>query len=435
MKRTVSLFLAFVLLCCLIGCTKQEVSSPPSSDPSPSVSAGQSSSTGSSSKEESSKNDSSSGTQDPKPENPDEETPPPDSIHSIHYCYEKLNDLQKGYYDKLYEAVNKMETSWIVLGTAEETYRIDIAVVRTAMANDHPEIFWLPSYYAVALGNAEDGSKTAMMYFTAEKNGSPSYLMTRGEKERMVRELESEIKKITSAVTSKDPYEIELELHDMLCKKAEYSDDKNDPMIYSAYGAIVNSKALCEGYSKAMQLLLSRFGITAVSLTGTVKGEGHMWNAVLLDGEWYHLDSTWNDTSSVEISHEFFNLSDSQLGTERIFSKDYTLLREEELVEVQVPFNINRPVCTGTRNNYFVRTGFALTEENAADLPGYLVLRPESVVEVGVTKEFGESIYANAQRFLSEINNSLQKDFSESGFKVEKIVFSDRVIWLYKKEI
>ncbi len=432
MKRIAVLLLAFVMLCSFVGCGGQEASSPSPSKPKPPVIIPNSSS--SSSGENSSEN-SSSDSSSLDTESQDTENNKPQSIHHTHYCYSKLNDLQKGYYEKLYEAVNKMEASWIVLGVAEETYKFDIAVVRTALVYDHPEIFWLPSYYAMALGKSQDGEKTAMMYFTNEINGSPGYIMSRSEKEKKVRELDGEIAKMTSAVTAVDPYEIELELHDMLCQRTEYSDDKNDPMIYSVYGAIVNGKALCEGYSKAMQLLLSRFGITCLALTGVAKGEGHMWNAVLLDGEWYHLDATWNDTSGEEISHEYFNITDKQIVTHHTFSKEYIALTEKELTETQVSFNIGRPVCKGTINNFFARTGFTLTEDNTEDLLGYMTFLPGQTVEVGVSPELRDKLYSSAEQFLGELNLKLQRDYPQANFIVRSASFSGWVIRLYKTEV
>ena len=63
---------------------------------------------------------------------------------------------------------------------------------------------------------------------------------------------EGKVKDGSSPVTASGHYEIELQLHDLLCGEAEYNDDADDPAIYTAYGALVNKKALCEGYSRAM---------------------------------------------------------------------------------------------------------------------------------------------------------------------------------------
>ena len=196
-----------------------------------------------------------------------------------------------------------MFTSWVVLGELSENYVKDISVVRHALVADHPEVFWLPPYYITATGKDDNGNPAALMMFSSSADVSPAFLVKRSEKSVMEEELKKAVSDIASQVTATDPFEIELQLHDLLCKRVEYSTNQADPMIYSAYGALVNGKALCEGYSRAMQLLLHHFKIPCTTVTGVAEGEGHMWNQVSIGSKWYNLDVTWNDTSKDFISH------------------------------------------------------------------------------------------------------------------------------------
>ncbi|WP_179136188.1 stalk domain-containing protein [Paenibacillus sp. 32352] len=68
---------------------------------------------------------------------------------------------------------------------------------------------------------------------------------------------------------------------------------------YTPEGALIKGVAVCQGYAEAMKLLLDKAGIENKIIIGEANGpkgwEGHAWNLVKLNGEYYHVDSTWND--------------------------------------------------------------------------------------------------------------------------------------------
>lgn len=62
---------------------------------------------------------------------------------------------------------------------------------------------------------------------------------------------------------------------------------------YTAYGALVDGVAVCEGYAKAYKYLLEQVDIPAFLCTSL--DINHMWNIVNVNGEYYHVDVTWDD--------------------------------------------------------------------------------------------------------------------------------------------
>ena len=90
-------------------------------------------------------------------------------------------------------------------------------------------------------------------------------------------------------------------LHDYLVLNCEYDivNYQNDTIpaaSYTATGALVNHIAVCAGYARAYQALLTEAGISSYYVTGTTASNGaHAWNIVQIDGEWYHVDTTWDD--------------------------------------------------------------------------------------------------------------------------------------------
>lgn len=87
-------------------------------------------------------------------------------------------------------------------------------------------------------------------------------------------------------------------INNYLCRKIEY--DLDAPQRGNIIGALVYGKCVCEGYAQAFSYLAKKADISAVCIPGyaTSDGEtqGHMWNAVNIDGALYAIDSTWNDT-------------------------------------------------------------------------------------------------------------------------------------------
>lgn len=67
------------------------------------------------------------------------------------------------------------------------------------------------------------------------------------------------------------------------------------PNAFTAYGCLIEGKAVCEGYTNAVQLLCEAMEIPSIKVTGSVENGNHIWNAVYLDHKWWMLDTTFND--------------------------------------------------------------------------------------------------------------------------------------------
>ena len=67
----------------------------------------------------------------------------------------------------------------------------------------------------------------------------------------------------------------------------------------------------------SIKTLLNRAGIDCSIVIGTSKGGGHAWNIVRIDGEYYHLDTTYNDpvfsNGDRMLVYHYFNLTDRKL--------------------------------------------------------------------------------------------------------------------------
>ncbi len=74
----------------------------------------------------------------------------------------------------------------------------------------------------------------------------------------------------------------------------EYEDDFEDNNSHRAIGPLIEGKGICGGYSDAMSLFLYKMDIPNYRISN----EMHIWNYLKLDGEWLHLDLTWNNPTT-----------------------------------------------------------------------------------------------------------------------------------------
>lgn len=81
-------------------------------------------------------------------------------------------------------------------------------------------------------------------------------------------------------------------IHDYIDRINYYKLDESNGFIHTAVGPLYYGYSVCDGYAKAMNLLLHEVGIEA----DKVSNQGHAWSLVKIDGEYYHVDATWDDT-------------------------------------------------------------------------------------------------------------------------------------------
>jgi len=123
-------------------------------------------------------------------------------------------------------------------------------------------------------------------------------------------------------------YERELALHDRMIAWAEYdpgaltSGPIGEPMPDNdnPYGFLTGRKGICLGYASTFQLMMDLSGIECTTVHGTSHAgtADHAWNLVKLDGEWYAVDTTWDDpVASFQVpestAHMYFNVTDDFL--------------------------------------------------------------------------------------------------------------------------
>lgn len=205
-----------------------------------------------------------------------------------------------GAYNALFKAVTQFEKE-----VDMRPYHINESTLYDIMYNvSHDSYFYDPN------GDA----RTASAYIkTRETNGEIadvgiafSYSYAASTYERQLKKYQQLRDKISDIIDETikpgmSDYDKAKALHDYLCNTTDYDhrvDNGNMPFqSYTAYGALLNQYAVCSGYGYAYELLLQEVGIPVEYVSGKAKGMNHGWNIVQIDGEWYHVDATWDTPS------------------------------------------------------------------------------------------------------------------------------------------
>lgn len=247
------------------------------------------------------------------------------------YGRSQLDGLQRELYDDLYSAVSRAEDS------IQVDSRITVEELETVYRyyfSDSPEHFWVDGYSYVT-GPGGRVQKVLLRY-----------IGTREEIARMDGELEQRVEELTAqGAALPGDFEKSVWVSDELARWVRYDTDLSGKSPYTAYGALVDGRAVCQGYAKAAQLLYQRLGYPCLYVRGESRGERHGWVMVKLGESYYHVDPTWNDLymegmgeDEVILNHSYQNITTAAI------SRDHQISGEE---------NYPLPPADSTEMNYY----------------------------------------------------------------------------------
>ena len=99
-------------------------------------------------------------------------------------------------------------------------------------------------------------------------------------------------------VNSMDSYSKIKTIYNWICQNVsyDYAHVGNTEYLkqFSAYGALIEGTAVCQGYAVLLYRLLLESGVDVRVIPGTGNSALHAWNIVELNGVYYNVDSTWD---------------------------------------------------------------------------------------------------------------------------------------------
>ena len=175
-----------------------------------------------------------------------------------------------------------------------------------AYTYDNPEIFYLsPNKMYLNIETTTIGSNVTYNVFINNGNENNYFIdefTSQGQVESAINQIEQTKNQILQN-RSENTYDNIKMVHDYLVESIEYDTTISQSNIYNVYGALVNGRAVCEGYARSFKYLMDELGIPCTLVIGTGTNsqgetENHAWNYVQLNGNWYAIDCTWDDPVS-----------------------------------------------------------------------------------------------------------------------------------------
>lgn len=252
-------------------------------------------------------------------------------------------------YDQIVAGVDEGQSQISVYDSANTLGAEELGVVWSAYTRDHTEHFWIAGGYRYS--HYSTGEIVSLL---------PNYSMS-GETltDAKTAFLQAADAMLDGVANNMSEYEKELYLHDKLAEHVTYIDGTN---AHNAYGALVEGKAVCDGYAEALQYLLQRAGIQSFIAIGasvnpsTGTSEGHAWNLVRIEGAYYHTDLTWDDQGE-DLFHAYFNQTDAVIKEDHVITETAYAL----------------PVCDAVDAQYFTGKEEQLTSYTAETVGSLLI--------------------------------------------------------------
>ncbi len=273
------------------------------------------------------------------------ETPvTPDTHHTplskeSYYQYSTLSATDKKVYNDICTAIEATQNV-IHLSKYNINYNKTWAIYEKVIA-DNPQYFWVSKFIQYTHWNENGNDKIIDLFLfytdgeTTDDLGSNDKLTSVASRDKITGQINAvnqRVEAILSTIPS-DYTDVEKErlIHDAVLSQISYDHSAvgqplsrvNYSRVYDIFGALVNGKAVCEGYSRLFQYLCYQAGINSTIVNGTSEGQAHAWNAVKLEGDWYHIDTTWDDGSTSAIPlYDYFNLTTEEISLSHVIDND-----------------------------------------------------------------------------------------------------------------
>lgn len=306
------------------------------------------------------------------------------------YYFGLLTEEEKRGYRELLDGVRKRKEKFYL------TISGDGAVNRVyhAVLKDHPEIFWIH--------NRKQVYKT--VYASGEYcQFAPEYSYSEAEVSEILSSMEQAYEEVRSLLEQNaDDYEKVKAAYTWLIDNVDYVSSEDDQSIA---GAFWRREAVCAGYAGALQYLLERLEVPCIYVEGSSadSDEGHAWNLVKLEGEYYYVDATNGDQP------DFLEGDAVLLAEHKTTIYDYLCPFPQEYERNYTPSpEFPVPPCTSRDKNFYVMNGACFETYDRESVYDLCRLRLDNGAAVVRFKFANREAFEEAHEDLI-VNNAVQE--------------------------
>ena len=235
---------------------------------------------------------------------------------SYKYYYNQLDEYGKIIYDELEKNKDNMKTGTYTIDFdtkfndllnsdgGEERLNIAFQSAWNAFTYDNMDMFYIDVEKLILTTKTTTILTNSTHRVVLSNGDNNSYLKQNfsnsNEIEKTLDFLEGMRKEIKNQLEGYNDYEKIRQVHNWLIENIDYDSNLVSEEPYSIYSALLEGKAVCEGYARSFKYILDELGIPCVLVSGigtnsNGETESHAWNYVQLNGNWYAVDVTWDD--------------------------------------------------------------------------------------------------------------------------------------------
>ena len=316
------------------------------------------------------------------------------------YYFKQLNEEEQRVYRELLKGIRAREKDFYL--TLSQDDRIDRCY--HAVLKDHPEIFWVHNHEKIYKTTYSDSD-----YCTF----TPGYIYTESEISEIQNAMEAGFQEVSSLIPADaSDYEKVRIVYTYVIDNTQYQASDDDQSIA---GVFWKKEAVCAGYAGAVQYLLERIGVPCIYVDGSTQGstEGHAWNIVKLDGEYYYVDATNGDQP------DFLNGNAAQLEEHKTIIYDYLCPFPEEYEKKYIRSEeLTVPDCTAKDMNFYVLNQGCFDGYDWENIYDYCKMRLDNGAAVVRFKFSNQEAFAAACNELldnGEVQNVAQYYMKQNG--------------------
>ena len=316
------------------------------------------------------------------------------------YYFKQLNEEEQRVYRELLKGIRAREKDfYLTLSQDDSIDRCYHAVLK-----DHPEIFWVHKHEKIYKTTYSDSD-----YCTF----TPGYIYTESEISEIQNAMEAGFQEVSSLIPADaSDYEKVRIVYTYVIDYTQYQACDDDESIA---GVFWKKEAVCAGYAGAVQYLLERIGVPCIYVDGSTQGstEGHAWNIVKLDGEYYYVDATNGDQP------DFLNGNAAQLEEHKTIIYDYLCPFPEEYEKKYIRSEeLTVPDCTAKDMNFYVLNQGCFDGYDWETIYDYCKMRLDNGAAVVRFKFSNQEAFAAACNELldnGEVQNVAQYYMKQNG--------------------